>query len=70
MSLRNEQYRALKYTKEFIYELFDPKTYPKTKTEMRKRASRVIKHFPPLEESGKPMFSRDNFGPDNPGELK
>jgi hypothetical protein len=39
MSLRYEQHRALKLTKEFIYDLFDPKKYPKTKKEMRARVS-------------------------------
>jgi hypothetical protein len=64
MSIRSEQYRALKLTKEFIYDLFDPKKYPKTKKEMREKASRCTRHFPPLEESGKPIFSRDTLTKD------
>jgi hypothetical protein len=51
-------------TKEFIYDIFDPKKYPKTKKEMRAKASRCTRHFPPLEESGKPIFSRDTLTKD------
>lgn len=64
MSLRYEQYNALKMTEGFLRMLFDPKHRPKTITELKENASRCLRHFPPLEESGKPIFSKDDFTKD------
>lgn len=61
MSLKYEQYRALYATKEFLRDLLNPHTYPNTKKEMRERASRCLKHFPYLDETGQPIFSSDEF---------
>jgi hypothetical protein len=68
VSLRNEQYRALQRTKAFLWELLDPQKRPKTVAEMRHNVRACTKHFPPLDEHGKPHFSRDPFGPDEPPE--
>ena len=64
MSLRYEQYRSLKMTKEFLRDLLTGENYPKTKKKMRKRASACLKHFPFLYENGQPMWSQDSFTKD------
>jgi hypothetical protein len=64
MSLRHEQYHALKKTREFLRELLDSKTRPKTSQEFKDKAYSCLRHFPFLDQNGKPMFSQDDFGPD------
>ena len=59
MSLRYEQYNALKLSKEFLTVLL---RHPKK--EIRDKAYNCLRHFPRLEESGKPQFSKDEFTPD------
>ena len=55
MSLRYEQHRALKMTREFLREIL---TGPRMPTKaLRERASRCLHHFPFLRESGKPMWT-------------
>lgn len=66
MSLRFEQYWALRKTRDFLWDLMDPQKRPKTVAEMRQRVRSCTKHFPFLEESGKPIWSQDDFGPDDP----
>lgn len=66
MSLRYEQYAALKRTREFLRDLFTVDKYPKTKKEMRERAYRCLKHYPFLHESGQPIWSKDPFTKDEP----
>jgi hypothetical protein len=61
MSLKFEQYRSLKMTREFMWDLLDPQKRPKTVLELKKRAGNCLRHFPMLTEKGKPIFSRDNF---------
>jgi hypothetical protein len=59
MSLRCEQYRALHTTREFLTELMcSPRMSQK---ELKEKARRCARHFPPLMENGEPMFSNDNF---------
>ena len=70
MSLRYEQHRALKITRELLRDLFTVENYPKTKKEMRKRASLCLKHYPFLNENGMPMFSRDEFTADDGGPTR
>jgi hypothetical protein len=64
MSLRYEQYMALLKTRNFLRDLLSIDEYPKTKKEMRERAYRCIKHYPFLQDSGKPIFSEDDFTKD------
>jgi hypothetical protein len=64
MSLRSEQYWALKKTQAFLRDLLFPDTRPKKASELKERAYRCLKHFPFLDDDGKPMFSKDDFGPD------
>ena len=61
MSLRYEQYWSLRRTRQFLADLLHPSTRPKTVKELRVRASSCLRHFPFLEESGKPIFSQDDF---------
>lgn len=61
MSLRYEQYTSLKFTQEFLRDLLTVEDYPKTKREMRERASACLRHFPPLHSDGQPLWSQDPF---------
>jgi len=61
MSLRYEQYRALKRSRDLLCDLLEPSRRPKTVKELRLRVACALRHFPFLEESGKPMWSQDNF---------
>jgi hypothetical protein len=61
MSLKSEQYESLRRTREFLFDLLDPKKRPKSVKETRDRVSRCLRHFPPLHADGEPMFSNDNF---------
>jgi len=61
MSLKNEQYHSLYRTREFLRDLFTVDKYPKTRKEMRARASSCLRHFPCLAENGEPIFSGDDF---------
>lgn len=60
MSLRYEQHTALKRTRDFLRQIIAGE-YPKTRAEMRRLASGCLRHFPPMNDHGKPMFSRDEF---------
>ncbi len=64
MSLRYEQHRSLQYTKNFLRDLLTVENYPKTKKEMRQRASACLHHFPFLYKGGEPMWSQDSFTED------
>jgi hypothetical protein len=66
MSLRREQYWALRKTQDFLRDLLFTETRPKKVSDLKERAYRCLKHFPFLDDDGKPMFSRDGFGPDDP----
>lgn len=61
MSLKSEQYYSLLKTKNFLYDLLDTKKRPKTVKEFRKRAADCLRHFPILDDNGKPIFSKDDL---------
>jgi hypothetical protein len=65
MSLRSEQYYALKKTQDFLRDLLFTDTRPKKVSELKARAHSCLRHYPFLDNDGKPMFSRDGFGPDD-----
>jgi hypothetical protein len=67
VSLRNEQYRSIKRTRQFLSDILLRKL--KTPKEIREAASCCIKHFPFLDEHGRPYYSQDPFGPDEVPEL-
>ena len=61
MSLRSEQCYALYKTRNFLRDLMHGSTRPKTAKEFRDRAYSCLRHFPCLDETGMPLFSRDEF---------
>ena len=61
MSLKFEQYESLKKTREFLFDLLDPKKRPKSVKEMRKIVSSCLRHYPPLKPDGEPIFSNDDI---------
>lgn len=62
MSLRIEQYRALNMAKEFLFDMCDPKKTPRVPSDVRRRASHCLRHYPVLSENGEPIFSKDSYG--------
>jgi hypothetical protein len=46
MTLPYEEYQSLIATKNFLYDLLNSAHTPKVPSEIRERASRVLKHFP------------------------
>ena len=62
MSLRFEQYNALKRTREFLRELLGGPRMPMRV--LRKWAGDCLHHFPFLHENGQPMWSQDEFTKD------
>lgn len=63
MSIKKEQYYSLLITREFLRSLLHPHTRPKNITEMKQGALRCLRHYPFLDEDGKPRFSNDNSIP-------
>jgi len=61
MSLRHEQYRSLKITREFLRDLLDTHKRPKTVKELKNRVYLCLKNYPFLQENGRPIWSRDDF---------
>jgi hypothetical protein len=61
MSLRHEQEASLLMTREFLLDLLNTSTRPKTVKELKERARRCLRHYPPLDVDGNPIFSRDEF---------
>lgn len=61
MSLRFEQYRSLKATRELLRDISDPSFNMKAVTPIRERARYCLRHYPFLKEDGAPMFSQDEF---------
>lgn len=60
MSLKYEQYRALKETRNLLYDLVSG-NFILRKKDLKQMAHDCVKHFPALRESGEPIFSRDDF---------
>jgi len=46
MTLADERYRAIRYAREFLRDLLNPKLTPKVPGYARKRASDILRHFP------------------------
>jgi hypothetical protein len=63
MSLQYEQYAALRRTREFLFDLLDPRATPRVPKSVRKEASNCLHHFPYLHASGEPMWSQGSFKP-------
>jgi hypothetical protein len=69
MSLRYEQYRALKRSRDLLCDLLEPRCRPKTVKELRLRVLSALRHFPFLHANGEPMWSQDDFLPPEGREL-
>lgn len=65
MSLRYEQYHALMYARDFMRDLLRAGGRW-TKADLRTRAHRALRHFPPLGYDGSPLFSQDDYSPPMP----
>ena len=61
VSLRYEQRAALLKARDLLRDLLDPQRRPKTVKELRQRVSSAVRHFPPLDERGEPLWSMDEF---------
>lgn len=46
MTIPIERTNAIKYAREFLRDLLDPKKTPKVSSKIRKRALAVLRHFP------------------------
>lgn len=46
MTLPDERYRAVIYTRDFLLELTDPKAFPKIPRRVRDRAAACLRHYP------------------------
>lgn len=46
MTIPAERTRAVSYTQKFLLELLDPKKTPRVPKEIRKKAYRLLKHYP------------------------
>lgn len=61
MSLRYEQYNAIKLTKILLYDLLDTQNRPRRVHELKQRVYKCLRHYPILTERGEPIFSKDNL---------
>lgn len=71
MTMPCERTRAVQYTREFLLRLCNPKETPRVPKEVRREASRLLKHYPGtfyLGEAAK--NSPDVFGPALPTEYE
>jgi len=46
MTLPDERYRAVRWAREFMYELMDPKKTPGVPKSIRDQARSVLRHYP------------------------
>ena len=46
MTLPDERYRAVRWAREFMYELMDPKKTPGVSKAIRDQARSVLRHYP------------------------
>lgn len=51
-------------TRDFLLDLLRPNTRPKTVKGLKERAQRCLRHYPPLDKDGSPIFSSDGFAKD------
>lgn len=46
MTIASERTRAVIYTKQFLYDLLDPKMTPRVPRDIRRRAAALLRHYP------------------------
>lgn len=61
MTLPDERSRAVKYAREFLRDLLNPKATPRIPLEIRRRARAVLKHFPADYEIAKSAEKNPNI---------
>ncbi len=72
MTLPYERTNAVNWTREFLYDLLDPKKTPRIPKEIRQRARSLLKHYPTEYDmdrasgevgliSTEPVFSKDTL---------
>ena len=59
MSLKFEEYNALKSTRDFLFEILHRPVRSWTSEELKGKSRNCLRHYPLLTESGEPMFSND-----------
>jgi hypothetical protein len=75
MTLPYERTNAVNWTREFLYDLLDPKKTPRIPRELRRRAGSLLKHYPTEFDMDRasgalttgliptePVFSKDTLG--------
>jgi hypothetical protein len=60
MSLRYEQFWALKRSRDFLRLLMTP-ARPRAAQAIRREAAACLRHFPMLTSTGRPVFSEDDL---------
>ena len=50
MTMPDERFRAVRYAREFLYDLLDPKKTPRVPKEIRRRALSALRHYPQEHE--------------------
>lgn len=70
MSLRYEQHAALKQSHQLLVDLLRAETRPKNMTELKSRVMGCLRHYPLLLDSGKPIWSKDEFTDPKTGAMK
>ena len=60
MTLPCERTKAVLRVERFLMDLRDPKKYPRVPSEVRKEASRLLKHYPSQYHM---MYIEDSFEP-------
>lgn len=58
MTTPDERLRSMGYVRDFLHSLLDPKETPRVPLEIRRRAARLLKHYPSsfdVEEFYKPV---------------
>ncbi len=59
MSIKREQYYSLKLTREFLFEILSMKSREIKLSTLKQKASRCLRHYPALRDSGEPVFSKN-----------
>jgi hypothetical protein len=52
MTLPDEEARAIDATRQFMFELLDPRLTPRVPAAIRQRARRLLKHYPLMPNLG------------------
>jgi hypothetical protein len=61
MSVRCQQHNSLLRARSLLREILNRPLRSWTAKEIKAKSDSALKHFPQLEESGKPVFSDDDF---------